>query len=162
MLLSQMFFFIWLYLDILYTYKSMQHFDSLCSFWQDDRGFSWYQNFHFDCLPLFISPWQQILFSICHSYLSLHLLLILHCFFLHVFPPALSLFAFLTFLSQASEQFLTFWESCIFQNVFVLFFNPHQKQHIFLLSIKYSLKWRTFLERIRCLWPCDLYSTMHL
>lgn len=56
------FFFIWLYLDILYTYKSMRNFESLCSFWQDDRGFSWYQNFHFDCLPLFISPWQQILF----------------------------------------------------------------------------------------------------
>lgn len=42
--------------------KSMLNFNSLCSFWQDNRGFSWYQNIHFDCLPLFISPWQQILF----------------------------------------------------------------------------------------------------
>lgn len=33
-----------------------------CRFWQDDRGFFPYQCFLFDWLPLFISPWQQILF----------------------------------------------------------------------------------------------------
>lgn len=62
-------------------------------------------------------------FSICHSYLSLHLLLILHCFFPPFFSSStlifLLFFTILTF-SQASESsFRFFWRV-----VFFTFFQP--------------------------------------
>lgn len=55
-------------------------------------------------------------FSICHCYLPLHLLLILHCFFPPCFPRALSFFLlFLLFFSPDIRPVLDFLAGCIFK-----------------------------------------------
>lgn len=81
-----------------------------CRFWQDDRGFFPYQCFFLTgchCL----SAHGNKSFSICHFYLSLHLLLILHCFLPPCFPPQVLSFSYLfgLFFNQTSALFKTFW-----------------------------------------------------
>ena len=80
-------------------------------------------------------------FSICHCYLSLHLLLILHCFFPPCFPQALSFFFFFIFLLFFPPDFrpvLEFLEGCIFKFfvAFGCFFLLPLKQIEFLIRKK--------------------------
>lgn len=124
-------FLIWHYLYIYYNSKSMLDFDSLCYFCQDDRGFFWFQKFSLWLPATVYQPMATILFSICHSYLSLHLLLILHWFFLHVFPPALSLFAFFDLFIPGIREVLDFLEKLYF----FFFLNLYLKQRCFWWSI---------------------------
>lgn len=90
-----------------------------CRFWQDDRGFFPYQCFLFDWLPLFISPWQQILFYLpflsISAFASYPPLL-----FTAMFSPssALIFLPFWPFFNQTSALFKTFWR---FNVIFVFF-----------------------------------------
>lgn len=94
-----------------------------CRFWQNDRGFFPYQCFLFDWLPLFISPWQQILFylpflsiSAFAAYPPLLFTTMFPPLKCSHFPPFLSFF-----FNQTSVLFKTFLEGVMHHFLGVFF-----------------------------------------
>lgn len=134
-------------------------------FWQCDRGFSHISLFFLTgchCL----SAHGNKSFSICHFYLSLHLLLILHCFLPPCFPPssALIFLPFWPFFNQTSALFQTFWRvSCIFGIFSSLgcFYSGPQLQNIFWLRCNRGLFFFLRVFTAHHLWPLTSIPKMH-